>query len=507
MRKQLRRTLTAVLSAVLASSGLAAVASPARAAPIGDHVIFWNNVLLKTYRTVGGAPGPLARSGAMMHNAMFNAVNAINCHRTGTYDDFNCLAIDYTGGIPITGWANPDVETAIDYAAQTVLSNLYPAVSFTADLAAAQDGIAVDASQQQGRGVGEKAGQNMLASRAGNLDRSTLNTSYTLINEPGFWRPTGSGNAAAPGWGQVVPFSRFTESYKLANLRPALPGGYSTMPSLLASSAYAAQVNEVKDLGRAIGSTRTTEQTQIAWYWANDLDGTYKPPGQHFAHTQVVSAGRGLDQTANLRLFALVSAAMADAAIVAWDAKYLTPIDLWRPESAVQLAGTDNNAATIADTAWKPLSADRAGVNFSPPFPAWISGHATFGGAWAKTMERFFGTDNVTFTGGTDDPHAAGVTRTFTSFSAAGLEDARSRIYLGVHYSWDATQGVSAGNKVGDYVSAKLFQKVINGGGFSAAQACDEAGDDAVYAAGIYSAYNCRQNSATSWTLIFYPWP
>ncbi|GIE37052.1 hypothetical protein Ait01nite_100970 [Actinoplanes italicus] len=507
MRKQLRRAVTATLATVLASTGLAAVAAPAQAAPIGDHVIFWNNVLLKTYRTAGGAPGPLARSGAMMHNAMFNAVNAINCNRTGSYDDFNCLAIDYTGGVPITNWANPDVETAIDYAAQTVLSSLYPAISFSADLAAAQDGIAVDASQQQGRSVGVKAGQNMVASRDGNLDRSTHNTTYTLVNQPGFWRPTGSGNAATPGWGQVVPFSRFTESYKLSSLRPALPGGYSTMPSLLASSAYATQVNEVKSLGRATGSTRTSEQTQIAWYWANDLDGTYKPPGQHFAHTQVVSAGRGLDQMANLRLFALVSAAMADAAIVAWDAKYLTAIDLWRPESAIQLAGTDNNAATTADTAWKPLSADRNGVNFSPAFPAWISGHATFGGAWAKSMERYFGTDAITFTGGTEDPHAVGVTRTFTSFSAAAQEDARSRIYLGVHYSWDGTQGNAAGAKVGDYVANKLFQKVINGGGFSSAQTCDETGDDAVYANKIYSAYSCRQNSATSWTLIYYPWP
>ncbi|WP_433795103.1 vanadium-dependent haloperoxidase [Actinoplanes sp. CA-252034] len=506
MRKQLRRALLGVLSVVMAAAGLTVTAGPAQAAPIGDHVIFWNKVLLKTYRTVGGAPGPLARSGAMMHNAMFNAVNTINCYKTGTYDDFNCLAIDYTGTNPITNWANPDVETAIDYAAHTVLTSLYPNVGFNADLTAAQDGIAVDASQQQGRTVGVKAGQNMISRRDPNSDLSGLNTTYTLINEPGYWRPTGSGNAATPGWGQVVPFSRFSDQYKLATLRPPLPGGYSTMSSLLASSAYAAQVNDVKSLGRATGSTRTADQTQAAWFWANDLDGTYKPPGQHFAHTQTVSAARGLDQMANLRLFALVSAAMADAAVVAWDAKYLTPIDLWRPESAIQLAGTDNNAATTADAAWKPLSADRNGVNFSPAFPAWISGHATFGGAWAKTMERYFGTDNVTFTGGTDDPHAVGVTRTFTSFSAAALEDARSRIYLGVHYGWDGTQGNTAGAKVGNYVADKLFQKVIGGGTYATAQVCDETGDDAVYANRIYSAYYCRQEGS-GWRLVYFPWP
>ncbi|BEL05510.1 hypothetical protein Q0Z83_037010 [Actinoplanes sichuanensis] len=505
MRKQIRRALLGALATVLVPTGLAVTARPAQAAPVGDHVIFWNNVLLKTYRTAGGAPGPLARSGAMVHNAMFNAVNTINCHKTGTYDDFNCLAIDYTGFNPITNWANPDVETAIDYAAYTVLTSLYPNIGFSGDLAAAQDGIAVDAAQQQGRSVGAKAGQNMISNRDPLADQSGLTTAYTLVNEPGYWRPTGSGNAVTPNWGKVTPFSRYGEAYK-SSFRPTPPGGYATMSSLLASGAYATQVNVVKSLGRATGSSRTADQTQAAWFWANDLDGTYKLPGQHFAHTQVVSAGRGLDQMANLRLFALVSAAMADAAVVASDANYQTPIDLWRPESAIQLAGTDNNAATTADATWKPLSADRNGVGFSPASPSWVSGHATVGSAWAETMKRYFGTDEITFTGGTDDPHAVGVTRTFTTLSAAAMENARSRIYLGVHYSWDVTQGYTAGTKVGTYVSNKLLQKVIGGGTYPTASECETKGDDFVYGNLIYSGYYCRGDSPTSWRLIFYPW-
>jgi len=344
----------------------------------------------------------------------------------------------------------------------------------------------------------------MISSRS--TDRSTDATAYTPSTSPGYWRPTGSGNAATPNWGKVVPFSRFTDSYKTSQLRPRLPGGYTTMTALLASSAYASQMNEVKSLGRATGSTRTATQTQIAWFWANDLDGTYKPPGQLFALTRIVSAQRGLDQLANLRLFALVAGAMADAAIMAWDAKYLTDIDLWRPETAIHLADTDGNNQTSPDTAWLPLSADRNGVNFSPPFPAYISGHATFGGAWAKAMEHYFGTDNITFTATTEDPHAVGVTRTFTSFSAAAIEDARSRIYLGVHYQWDGDYGVSTGNKVGDYVSSKLLQKVTNGGVYSSFTDCDNDGADYTYHYLIYSAFDCRQDSTTSWTLVLYPW-
>ena len=505
MRKPLKRALTAALVLLLTPIGAVVTATPAQAAPIGDHVLFWNDVLLKTYRAVGGAPGPLARSGAMMHLAMFNAVNTTSCYQHGSYEVFDCMAIDYTGDNTISGsWANGDVETAIDYAAYTVLASLYPTLSFSADLTAAQDSIPVDASQQQGQAIGVKAANNMLSYRS--TDRSNDATVYTPSTSPGFWRPTGSGNAATPNWGKVFPFSRFTEDYKIYQMRPRLPGGYSTMSALLSSSAYAAQLNEVKSLGRATGSTRTATQTQIAWFWANDLDGTYKPPGQLYALTRIVSAQRGLDQLANLRLFALVAGAMADAGIMAWDAKYLTDIDLWRPETAIHLADTDGNNQTSPDTAWLPLSADRNGVNFSPPFPAYISGHATFAAAWAKTMERYFGTDAISFTATTEDPHAVGVTRTFASFSAAAVENARSRIYLGVHYQFDADYGVSTGNKVGEYTTSKLLQKVINGGSYSTSTECEATGDDWVYANQIYSAYYCRPETS-GYTMVLYPWP
>jgi membrane-associated phospholipid phosphatase len=95
----------------------------------------------------------------------------------------------------------------------------------------------------------------------------------------------------------------------------------------------------------------------------------------------------------------------------------------------------------------------------SPPFPAYISGHATFAGAWAGVMKSFFGTDNVTFTANTEDPFIAnGVTRTFTSFSAAAAENARSRIYLGVHYQWDADAGISSGTAIGTWIVANRLR-------------------------------------------------
>lgn len=448
VRLSIRRVAATMLTAaVLAPAIVFATAHPAVAAPPADHVVYWNNVLLRTYRQVGGAPGPLARAGAMMHGAVYDAANSVFCELNAD-NGLGCDSAPYLIQVRRSGRVNLFHVTAIDYAAVTVLRALYPAINFDADLATAQEGRTPSDGQTESIRFGREAAQAMLAARA--ADGSANNTAYTAGANPGDWRPTGSGNAATPNWGLVKPFGLNTAS----QARPPLPGGFAGMPQLLSSQLYANQLNEVKQLGRSTGSTRTAEQTQIAWFWANDLDQTYKPPGQHFAHTQIVAKQRFLTEYQNARLFALVAMAMADAGIAAWDAKYQTSIDLWRPETAIQLAATDGNAATTADTAWKPLSADRNGVNFSPPFPAYISGHATFGSAWASVMRSYFRTDNITFTATTEDPHAIGVTRTFTSFSAAAIEDARSRIYLGVHYQFDADQGVATGTLVGDHVFA-----------------------------------------------------
>jgi membrane-associated phospholipid phosphatase len=123
-------------------------------------------------------------------------------------------------------------------------------------------------------------------------------------------------------------------------------------------------------------------------------------------------------------------------------------VDLWRPVTAIQLAGTDGNPYTTADPYWLPLGP-------SPCFPAWISGHATLAGAWSRVMIAEFG-DAVTYTGSTEDPLAVGVTRTFTSFTSAAVEDARSRIYLGVHFQFDGDDGRATGTNVGNLTTTRM---------------------------------------------------
>ncbi|WP_230686432.1 vanadium-dependent haloperoxidase [Catellatospora vulcania] len=489
--KRLRgRGLLAALITVVTATGAAVIpAASASAAAPADHTVYWNQVLLRTYRTVGGAPGPLARAGAMMHAAMWDAANSASC-RVGAFAVpvlDTCLGKKYLVNVTTVKYAGantPIVGTAIDYAAVTVLRNLYPALNFDADLATAQQGVGTTNNQKEAVYIGQQAAAAMKTARTG--DGSTDTTPYVEGTVPGAWRNTGSGAAATPNWGGVTPFGMTSGT----QFRPQLPLGYSTYPSLLASSGYAAQVNEVKSLGSATSTTRTADQTQLAWFWANDLDGTYKPPGQLFAHTAILAQARGLSTTQNVRLFALVAIAMADASITAWDAKYRTAIDLWRPESAVRLADTDGNAATVADPTWKPLSANTAGVNFSPPFPAYISGHATFAGAWAGVVKAFLGTDAVTWTATTEDPHAVGVSRTFTSISAAATENALSRIYLGVHYRFDADFGLASGGGVAAYVFGHELTQWYDYGVYSDVAACHNAGA-ALVAGGSYEEYKC----------------
>ncbi len=411
-----------------------------------DAVTQWNDVLLDVIRDFGGPPGPIARGGAMMHGAIYDAVNSV---RPSTHRPYL---------VSVPSAPGTSARAAIAHAAHDTLVVAFP--SEAASIAAARDSLlpSPSASVTRGKAVGKAAAKAMIEARTG--DGAEDMTPYAHGTQPGDWRPTGSGPAATPNWPGVKPFGIPAGNA----FRPPRPAGYASKIAMLMSSEYAAQFNEVKQLGRSDSVERTPEQTQIAFFWANDVDKTYKPPGQLFAITKTVSEQKGLDLVDNARLFALVAVAMADAAVVSWDAKYETSLDLWRPETAIKEASTDGNPATrpYVDPAsgneleWKPLSFDPAkGKHFSPPFPAYVSGHATFSAAHAAIMRRFFGTDNVTFTAGTEDPNLPAsppVTRTFNSFTAAALENARSRVYLGVHYQWDGDHGFHAGNSLAEYV-------------------------------------------------------
>jgi membrane-associated phospholipid phosphatase len=217
-------------------------------------------------------------------------------------------------------------------------------------------------------------------------------------------------------------------------------------PPSLDSARYAAEFNEVKALGAAVGSTRTADQTLIALFWA-DGAGTETPPGHWNSIAQDVAAQFGNSLEQNARLFALLNIAMADAAICAWDAKYY--FNFWRPVTAIRNADSDGNAETMSDAAWQSFIA-------TPPFPDYVSGHSTFSAAAATVLARFYGSDDVTFSTGSD--FLPNVVRQFTSFSAAAVEAGDSRVYGGIHFRSASEDGLAGGNKIGDWVYENFLQ-------------------------------------------------
>jgi hypothetical protein len=173
--------------------------------------------------------------------------------------------------------------------------------------------------------------------------------------------------------------------------------------------------------------------------------------------------------TDNARFFALINLAMADSGIAGWESKF--EYDFWRPVTAIRAGDTDGNPLTVPDPTWTPLGAPEdngGGTNFTPPFPAYVSGHAAFGGALFRMMADFFGSDNIPFTIGSDEFNGITrdqngvvrpvVTRSYTSFSQAAEENGQSRIYLGIHWVFDKVQGIALGDSVADYVFSNFLR-------------------------------------------------
>jgi membrane-associated phospholipid phosphatase len=409
-------------------------------------VRYWNDVLLDVFRSVGGPPGPLARTAAMMHGAIFDVVNNQVC------TDRRLDSLPYRSYLGMLATApGASLDDAINVAARDVLLALHPACAglVCAGFDARYPGGSAGITSR----LGQAAARAMLRARA--QDGAYAGTRHPARDVPGAWRPTDDGAAAdTPQWGRVTPFSFGSAS----TFRPPLPARLPGYGDLLGSFVYAQQVNQVKALGAAESTARGADQTETAWFWANDVDGTAKLPGHLLRLAAGLAPGGSL--LAEARMFALLSFALADATVAAWDSKYEAPVSLWRPETAIRLAGTDGNACTEPAPRWRPLSADRAERGAGPSSPSYVCSHAALAGAWAAVLKDYFGTDRRAFTADTEDPYLpAGTTRTYSSFTEAATEIARSRVYLGVHFEFDVEAGLELGGVVGRHVVRTQFYR------------------------------------------------
>jgi hypothetical protein len=194
----------------------------------------------------------------------------------------------------------------------------------------------------------------------------------------------------------------------------------------LTSAQYAADVNEVKAIGRSNSVTRTAEQTQITLLWAAS-----GPLEANAIARSVVPSGYQLVDTA--RLLALFNFAGCDAAIAGFDAKY--HYGFWRPFHAIRLADTDGNPATDPDPTWTSLIA-------APNHPDYISTHSIITGASLHTLALLLG-DETTFT--LSSAGLPGVTRIYSRFSDAAVEVGLSRVWGGIHFRNSCEVGEAVG--------------------------------------------------------------
>lgn len=389
-----------------------------------DVVLEWNEILLDAVRADATSPPRASRAMAIVHTAIYDAVNSIDrSHQPYAVQD---LAAPSTSR-----------EAAAAAAAHRALESLFPLQDFDDELAASLAAIADGAAKDAGVALGQSIADQILALRA--ADGSDAVVPYTPGTEPGDWQPTPPAFAPAllPQWPGVTPFAMTSADQFFVNNIPALD-----------SPEYAAAFAEVQEIGSLTSATRTQDQTDIALFWANGA-GTATPPGHLNMLAHIVAEQEGLSLSENARLFAQLNVALADAAIMSWEAKYAT--NFWRPVTAIRAADTDGNDATEADPEWTPLIV-------TPPFPSYTSGHSSFSGAAAGVLIDFFGTDAISYTLPSEHPLAAD--RHFTSFSQAAQESADSRLFGGIHWRFDNEDGLASGMALGQFVAGTILQPV-----------------------------------------------
>lgn len=426
-----------------------------------DHTPNGTGVAVHTAHQNG--PHRSSRALAIVSIAMFESVNAI----VGGYQCY----IGYLGTPKKTS-----IDAAIAQSAHDTLVALYPSqvpifdAALTADLA---NIITRDASQKtDGISLGARAAAAILALRANDnvpASEQIVGVDYIPGTNPGDWTkdPIAQQPAAVGAlWGSVKPFIlRSGSQFRL----PA--------PPALSSTAYARAYNEVKDKGAkgdaTSPTTRTTDQTTSAIFWGYDGSAKLGTPPRMFNQFLIqIAEQMGTYHVNDLaRLFALANTAMADAAISAWETKYA--YKHWRPIHGIRAGETDGNAATTTQATWEPLGApatNLTGPNFTPPFPAYPSGHSTFGSALFQTLRNVYGSDDVEFSLVSDEYNGVNkdnqgnvrpaVVRNYSSFSEAEEENGQSRIYLGVHWSYDKTGGAAMGRQLADYIYRRAFRRI-----------------------------------------------
>ena len=372
-------------------------------------------------RAVAVAPPSAAglREMAIMHVAMFDAVNSID-RRYRPYM------------VQLAASEATSQEAAATAAAARVLVGLHPeaAAQIQAASVSALAAIPEGEAKAEALALGEAVAEKMLSVRS--KDGANAPDDYRPKTKPGVYVPTAA-MMVGSAWPRMTPFVLTSPS----QFRPP-------PPISLSSSEWAVDYNEIKELGGKNSAKRSAQQTETARFWL-----ALGPPAYHQIPRQLVTAKRmGVVESA--RFMALYSVALTDASVAVFDAKY--HFEFWRPVTAIRNGGLDDNPATEREATWQPIDS-------TPMHPEYPCAHCIQSGAAAAVIEAVIGSPEmpeVTMTSTT----APGVTHRWTNTAAFTEEVANARIWAGFHYRFSTRVGTEMGHKIGRYVVETVMQPV-----------------------------------------------
>ncbi|WP_198021633.1 vanadium-dependent haloperoxidase [Mesorhizobium sp. WSM3224] len=455
-----------------------------------DRVYYWNNVALNLSATDHTPPAQLPegsdpsqkpdprRFGEQLgpHRASY----AMAIIQIAVFEAANAFSKKYKGYTGYSATATPEagasIDAAITQAAYDAMRHLYPFKKddpkglFDRDIARISNTVDVKATQA-GQKVGQAAAKSIIEMRDGDgSDHTEINFKDLPVDDgPRKWSidPVSKiETALGAKWPTVKPFVLSkADQFRLSD------------PPNLTDEKYIKAFNEVKDIGRKgeypADTSRRKGETFRAIFWG--YDGTPNlcaPPRLYNQLIRTITNDKKISDALELsRVFALCNTVMADAAIAAWDSKYHHRF--WRPVTGIQWTGMGGDTSNVPDPTWEPLGSpntDSIKSNFTPPFPAYPSGHATFGGALFTALRLIFpdtGDDtpfvlvsdefNGKHKGIHDKANRPYLPLSFVALEDAEFENAFSRVWLGVHWRYDGEDGIALGRNVGKFVVENSF--------------------------------------------------
>jgi len=386
-----------------------------------DAVLDWNLVAINT--TSNQSPFAQARYIAIVQLAVFEAVNAI----TGDYRP-------YLGNIDAPRGASPDA--AAIQASYRVLSIYFPGSMTLLDAARANSlGLIPDGPpKSKGIATGDAAAYAIIALRA--TDGSSP-AQFKIPGPPipGEWRPTPSCptvNGIVVGafshWQNVTPFGIRSASDFLLDPPPAL-----------LSREYAKAYNEVMSVGGLVSTERPQDRADVAVFYASSSPTmVFNQAARQVAQQQ----WRSLSE--NARALALVNMAISDGAVASFFNKY--HYNFWRPETAIHAGETDGNRKTDPDPNYAPFIV-------TPCFPSYPSNHGSLSNAGAEVLRHLYGEAGHSIK--VSNPAVPNIVLQYTSFQEITDDISDARIYGGIHFRFDQTEGARLGRAVGRAVYKK----------------------------------------------------